>query len=502
MAPSAVGTATVTPRPKARKSLEPWIRDSVEYYDHQIVGIRWMARRRNFLCADDMGLGKSVQALTVFAMDVFTGKGETALVVCPVSLKGNWSDEIQKFSTFPHIVLGVEEDPNKPGRMKKLDKTGRTRQLLEFMGLQGPKILICNYEQVASHLQLLVRMDFHMRIFDEAHYLQNWKAKRTEACMAVPATRTGLLTGTPMLGQVDGLWPLLNMIDRRHFPNRWTFVNRYAVFGGYEGKSIVGIKNEKELQTKMEPLMIRRLKEEVLDLQEPRVIPRRVDLSPEQEKLYMQLAEDDELTMVDFDDPVEVNNALTKFLRYKQICATTATVLGLDNDSSYKLDLAVEDALGLVRADEKVVTFTQFRPAIECLKRRLVKVGIPVWELHGDVPAVDRQDLVKTWGSSRYHGVLVCQIQVAGVGLNMTQSRNCQFIDKSFTPGINDQAVDRLNRIGQDSTQPVDVYEYIVRGTVEQRVEAILRQKRRVQEIIEVEDYKRQLLTLLMNKGP
>lgn len=461
-----------------------------------------MARRRNFLCADDMGLGKSLQAMTVFAIDVVRDMGDSMIVVCPVSLKGNWSDELMKFTRFPHIVLGVEADPKRPGRLRKLDKTARMGQLLDFLGMQGPKVLIVNYEQVIGHFDILSKMKFHIRVFDEAHYMQNHKAKRTEACMDIKATRTGLLTGTPMLNQVNGLWPLLNMMDERLFGNYWTFVNRYAVYGGYEGKTIIGLKNEKELQTKLEPFMIRRLKEEVLDLKEPRIIPRRVDLHPEQQKLYDQLLEDEELTLPDYEDPVAVDNALTKFLRHKQICATTACLLGIEEDHSYKLDLAVEDGLALANDNQKVVTFTQFRPVIEAYKRRLMKAKVPVWELHGDVPTHERQEVVKAWGASRGAGFLIAQLTVGGVGLNMTAARNCQFIDKSFTPGINDQCVDRLNRIGQDSTQPVDVYEYIVRGTVEQRVEEILRQKRRVQQIIEVDDYKRTLLQLLVNKGP
>src|SRR4051812_33771016 len=97
--------ASVAVMPKPRKSLEPWILDSVEYYPHQIDGIRELARRKSFLLADDMGLGKSLQALTVFAIDVVRGWAETCLVVAPVTLKANWADELEKFTRFPHVIL-------------------------------------------------------------------------------------------------------------------------------------------------------------------------------------------------------------------------------------------------------------------------------------------------------------------------------------------------------------------------------------------------------------
>lgn len=480
-----------------RKSLMPWVYDSVDYYEHQLVGIRWMARRRNFLCADDMGLGKSLQAMTVFAIDVVRGKGDTAIVVCPVSLKGNWTDEFQKFTAFPHVVLGVEDDPKRPGKLRKVSPKGREAQLLQFAAIEGPKVLIANYEQIKAHMSLINSMKWHMRIFDEAHFLQNRKAVRTQACMKIKATRTALLTGTPMRGQVDGLWTLLNMIAPERFNNFWSFVNRYAVFGGYEGKSIIGIKNERELKAILDEVMIRRLKTQVTDLKEPRIIPRMVDLHPEQQKLYDELSELDQLTVGG--ETTEVNNALTRFLRHNQICATTATVLGIENDHSYKLDLAVDDAVGLVKSGEKLVAFTQFRGAIEAYRRRLSSMGIPVWELHGDVPSHDRQGVVHEWSAGKT-GVLICQIRVAGYGLNMTAAKTCQFIDKSFSPGDNQQCIDRINRIGQDTTQPVDVLEYVARATAEARVAAILRQKKKVQSIIEVEDFKRKLLDLLMNK--
>src|SRR5690348_7075997 len=83
--------------PPSRGSLEPWIKDEVIYYPHQIEGIRQLAVRRSFILADDMGLGKSIQALTVFGIDVFRRWAETAIVIAPVTLKGNWADEIEKF---------------------------------------------------------------------------------------------------------------------------------------------------------------------------------------------------------------------------------------------------------------------------------------------------------------------------------------------------------------------------------------------------------------------
>jgi SNF2 family DNA or RNA helicase len=468
-----------------RKSLEPYVKDSVQYYPHQIDGIRELAGRRSFLLADDMGLGKSLQALTVFAIDVVRGWASTCLVVAPVTLKGNWQDEIEKFTRFPCVVL--EGTPAK-----------RNEQLMEFSEILGPKILIVNYEQVVSHRVFLDGLAFDVAIFDEAHYLKNPKAKRTQAALSVYSRRSFMLTGTPMLNHVDELWSILHRIDPQGFPRYWSFVGRYAVFGGYKDKQIVGVKNEKELTERLQNVMLRRLKKDVLDLPEVQIIERRIDLTKEQRKLYDEVINELRLPRVDQAEPDDIENALTKFLRLKQICGTTYSFSGVDHSS--KLDQAVADDIELLENGEKIVVFTQFRDVQECYTRRLAATGAPIWTLNGSVPQVDRQPTVKEWSLSKEPGVIVCMLQVAGVGLNMTAARHGSFLDKLFVPGLNKQAIDRLHRIGQDSSQPVQIREYICRNTIENRVNQILQVKSKLfGEIVESDpDWKRKLYAAIM----
>lgn len=448
-----------------RKSLEPWIRDEVEYYQHQVDGIRTLIRRKSFLLADDMGLGKSLQALTVFAADVKMGWCSTCIIISPVTLKGNWADEIEKFSRFPYVVL--EGTPAK-----------RRQQLADFKAIDGPKILIVNYEQVVAHLDDLDAFRFDVAIFDEAHYLKNPKAKRTKASLDLYSRRSFLLTGTPMLNHVNELWSILHRIDPDAYPKYWTFLNRYAVFGGFKDKQIIGVKNERELTDRLQGVMLRRMKSEVLDLPDVQYIERKIDLTSEQKKLYDEVVNEMRLPRADQATPDDIENALTKFLRLKQICGTTLPFTGEDHSS--KLDLAYEDDLEIVANGNRVVVFTQFRDVQAAYVQRLAKSGMPVFELHGDVPIPDRVPIVKQWGQTRDPGIIVCMLQVASVGLNMVQARHGSFLDKLFVPGLNKQAVDRLHRIGQDETQPVQIREYIVRGTIEARVNQILRTKSRL----------------------
>lgn len=459
-----------------RKSLEPFLRDSVEYYKHQVTGVRQMVPMDSFLLADDMGLGKSLQALTVFCIDVKLGKGDTCIIVCPVSLRENWAEEIEKFTRIPYTLLGQVDDPKKPGQLKTVGPKAREAQLHNFMLQNGPRILICNYEQIAPHQGLFNTFRFRMGIFDEAHMIKNHKAKRTQAALGLRSERSAMLTGTPMLNQVDELWTLLHRINPRKFPKYWTFVNRYCVFGGYENRQIIGVKNEAELKKLLGEVMIRRLKKNVLSMDEPTYIRHMVGLSPEQRKLYDQIEDELFLTDPNTGEPMDVENALTKFLRLKQICNTPYSIDPGFPDSSLKLDRVTEVAQELADKNDKFILFSQFRGTIEAQVNRLhrAKTG-PVFQLHGDIPKTMRQPTVAEWSRVKGGATIICQTAVAGVGLNMVAASDVGFIDKLFVPGLNKQAVDRAHRIGQEN--PVMVHEFLTKGTVESRIESILKAK-------------------------
>lgn len=468
-----------------RKSLEPFIKDEIIYKDYQIEGIRQLARWKSFILGDDMGLGKSLQSLTVFGMDVIRGWAETLLIVAPVTLKGNWEDEVEKFTRFPSVTLS---GPPKT----------RAQQLDDFAKIVGPKILIVNYEQVIPHEKELDAFMFDAIVFDEAHYLKNPKAKRTKACQGVYSRRSFLLTGTPMLNHVNELWSLLHRVDPAGYPNYYSFISRYCVFGGWKDKQIIGVKNELELTERLQAVMLRRLSKDVLDLEEPQFIERRVDLHPEQAKLYNEVLNDLKLQRAGEPEPDDIENALTKFLRLKQICGTTHSFT--EKDDSSKLDLAIEDALEILGNGHKLIVFTQFRDIIACYAERMKAHGYAVYQLHGDVKQADRQPIVATWSQQKEPAVIVCMIQVAGVGLNMVAARHMQFIDKLFVPGLNMQAVKRAHRIGQDAKEPVQVFEYICRNTIENRVQQILKTKSNLfGQIVETDpDWKKKLYKALM----
>ena len=461
-----------------------FIHDDTEFYPHQVEGIRTLARRSSFLLADEPGLGKSLQALTVFAIDVQRGVASRMLIICPATLKSNWMEEIAKHTDFRAMVLD-----NGP-------KAAQAKSLGNFIA-GDYHILIVNYEQVPAFWKELNALNFDMVVYDEAQNIKNKKSKRTKACHALYAPRHALLTGTPIMNNVGDLWSLLYRIDPVAFPNYYAFVNRYAVFGGYQGKAIVGVKNERELKAKLDDYMLRRRKTDVLDLPEKQRIVVPVDLHPEQTKLYRQIKVEMKLVLPQEPDPIDVQNALDRMVKLKQVCGTTATMPGYE-DHSYKLDRAEELVEELAENGHHMVIFTQFREVLAAFQHRLESLGAPLFILNGDVPMEQRAGIVRAWSEYPRPAVLLSMLQVGGVGLNMTKARHLIFLDKDWTPAINEQAEDRIHRIGASKTQPVQIIELICRKTVESRVEQILRQKQKVFDaVVNDSDFKRKLIAAL-----
>lgn len=477
-----------------RKSLEPWLKDEIIFRGYQVDGVRFMMRRPHALQCDEMGLGKSLQAIANFAGDVKMGWGETLIVVAPVTLKANWANEFRKFTTIPYIVLGEDVAPS--GKRRKLTQSERDVQIVEFAAvLKGPRALIVNYEQVVMHLDILNAVGFHMAVFDEAHYLGNHESQRTVACLALKAKRKIPMTGTPVTKNVNNLWALLKM-THPGTPGYFTFMNRHAVYGGFHKKEIVGLKRKEELHEVLGGLMIRRLQKDVLDLKEPNIIQRYVELTSEQRKLYDEVEREMQMTVDPNEDPEEYDNHLFKNLRLRQVCGTTFDFTG--EDHSNKLSMAVNDTLELIENGHRLVVFSQFRGMIDRYLARLnaADPSIPTWQLHGDIDPADRFDIVDKWGASEKPGVVVCAIQVTAFGLNMVAGRHGMFLDKTVIPAVNRQAIARLNRLGQDETQSVTIIEYITEATVEERVEEICSLKDdRAEELIEeaAKDWKSRL---------
>ena len=447
-----------TAAPVQRKSLTK-IHDETEFYQHQVEGVRQMARMSSVILADDMGLGKSLQALTTAAIDFERGWAAHILIIAPTFLKWNWLEEIAKHTSYVAEVYH--------GTPKQ-----REKQREDFKS----EILIVGYEQFANDQEFLRKMPWDILICDEAHAIKERTSKRTRAVHSLAVPRVFLLTGSPVLNRPNELWSLLHRCDQVRFKSYWTFVNRYCVFGGYKNKQIIGTKNKQELKGILAEYMIRRLKSDVLDLPDKQYVQINVELHPNQKKVYDEIETTMALAIPDQPDPMEIENILTKMLKLKQVACTPAAV-GFADDS-FKLDKAMEMLDEFVKGDhpEHIVMFTQFRGVMEAMRLRCDEANIPLYQLHGDVKQQDRIEITKRWADGE-PAVLMVMLQMS-TGMNLTKAKKAIFLDKLYVPKLNEQAEDRIHRIGADTSQPVQIFSLIARGTVEERIEKILSKKR------------------------
>lgn len=461
-----------------RKNLR-MIHDETDFFEHQVTGVRWGVRKPSFGLTDEMGLGKSLTALTVAAVDFERGQADKILCVVPANLRYNWLEEIERHTNYSAVVA--------------IGTPSYRLALYEGFATSGHDILIVSYETLVNDKESINQIRWPITIVDEGHYIKSPQSKRSQAVRKLNRRRGFILTGSPLLNRPDELWALLNFMDPHRFNNRWQFRNRFCVMGGFKNKEIIGVKNKGELRGIIDEYMLRRLKKDCLDLPDKQIIRLKVEMHPDQEKWYRKMESELILEIPNEPDPLEAENVLTKFLRLKQISGTPAC-FGLP-DVSYKLDKVVEMCQEFTEDEDDpapVVVWTQFRGVLAAIQARLDAVGVPTFALHGDVKTQDRMEIINKWSRTKgtaAPGVLCAMLQIGREGLNLVAANKAIFIDSLYVPKLNEQAEDRIHRIGASTTQPVQIYYLITRNSVEERIEQILRSKRKLfNELIEAAD--------------
>lgn len=436
---------------------------------HQQEALPFISARRAYIEGDPMGAGKTRLTIWDFAQIRKRNPNARCLIVAKKDnlgwhrepdLRQNWSIEWPKWSTFDFEVA-----------------TGTAKQREKAIEAKAPVTMIA-YDNIWRNITDLNAVGYDFVAYDEAHKLKNRKSQRTQAAFMLRATKRAFLTGSPLLNNVDELWPLLFMCDPPRFPSYWSFVNRYAVFGGYQDKQIIGVQREAELRAILREYMIRRPVEVISKSLPPMTVQRRYcDLEPTvQRPLYNRIK--DELELEWADKPLEdIGNPMVRTLRLRQAIATPAH-FGLP-DKSGKLDEAM-DILDEIGSDRKVVIVTNHIPAVGAMCRRMDEAGIRYVRFTGH-----ESDAVRTAGKANFQNrpisdggprVLIATYPVVTEGHNLYAASVAIKLDKLYVPALDDQFNKRLHRPGQEN--PVTIIEIHCRHSVEQRIERILSTKR------------------------
>jgi len=437
--------------------------------EHQKEAIKSLVENKKFILADDMGLGKTTSTI-IAALETGAKK---VLIICPASLKINWQREIENYSNKPTSII-----------------EGKKWEDGDFIIINYDIIKNFHDEKKKSD-SVLLKTKFDLVIIDEAHYIQNKQAQRTKLIndFVSNVDRLWLLTGTPITSRPINYFNLLNLIECPVAKNWMAYVKRYC--NGFQFQAgrrkiwnVSGASNLEELRDRTAPLVLRRLKENVLDLPDKIITPVYLRLkSKEYESLmgeyydwYDKNGESDSLTL-----------QFTKLTKVRQVIAEE------------KVASTIEICENIVEQGKKVIVFTNFTKTLEMILEHFGKKAV---RLDGQMSQKERQMSVDRFQNEEDVMVFVGNIKAAGVGITLTAGEAVVMNDLSFLPSDHSQAEDRSYRYGQKNN--VLVYYPIFDNTVEGIIYDILKKKKDIFETVMGDkvdngDYVQEILELINN---
>jgi hypothetical protein len=423
--------------------------------------------------ADDMGLGKTVQLLALLTDERAEGPAPgPTLLVCPVSLVGNWRREAARFA--PGLRVHVQHGPDRPGG----------NALARLVG--ACDLVVTTYGVVARDDEL-ASLPWHRVVCDEAQALKNHTTRQARAVRALPAATRIALTGTPVENNLGELWSVMEFANPGLLGSAQDFqravadpVEAAAAADGGEGP--VQGAGADLVRRLTGPFVLRRLKTDrsiIADLPEKQEMRTWCTLTPEQASLYKAVVDEMSRRMAEADEKERKGLVLATMSRLKQICNHPAQFLG-DGSAlsgrSGKLD-RLESVLGEAVAEgDKALCFTQYARFGERLAPYLgSRLGVPVLWLHGGTPRAERERMTERFQSASGPMVFLLSLKAAGTGLNLTAANHVVHVDRWWNPAVENQATDRAFRIGQ--RRDVQVRKMVCVGTVEERVDEMIERK-------------------------
>lgn len=438
----------------------------------QEAAVAYALNARQCFLAEEMGLGKTVEALaTLKAADAFP-----AVVVCPASLKYNWLRETQKWL---------------PG-VKAVVLNGKTPARSEVAGFD---VVILNYDILGKWLEILKALHPKAVVLDESHYIKNHKAKRTEAAQELckGAEYRIFLTGTPILNRPQELLSQLSAMGKLNdLGGFWHFAKRYCqAFKGRWGWDFSGSAHLDELNVKMRATCyVRHEKKDVLtELPEKTrtTIPIEIDNRAEYEEAeadvieyagYLAAQDKAFQNSIKHLDKKERQEAVTRRMQdasYKAQKAEQLVKIEVLKQVTAKGKMAaIKDWIeSFVDSGEKLVVFGWHKTVVDAIAD-LCKCK----QITGDTSAEARQKAVDEFQNDPEVKVIACNIQAGGVGLTLTAASNVAFLEFGWNPGTMDQAEDRVHRIGQ--TYPVNIWNLAGINTIDEDIIGLIESKRSV----------------------
>lgn len=447
---------------------------------YQVRGYSWLAFLRRWglgaCLADDMGLGKTVQTLALIQHD-WEANGpdrRPVLLVCPTSVVDNWRKEAARFT--PALPVMVHH-----GLGRRKDKTFER-------AAESQAIVISSYALLHRDIELFRAVDWAGVVLDEAQNIKNPETKQARAARAVRAGYRVALTGTPVENHIGELRSIMEFLNPGLLGKQADFKREFFVPIQAERDTAA----TERLRRITGPFILRRVKTDrsiitdLPDKQETRVFCR---LTREQASLYAAVLKETEEALEEAEGIGRKGLILATLSKLKQVCNHPAQFLG-DNSPisgrSGKLARLTELLEEVLEAGDKALVFTQFAEMGEILRRHLREAfGREVLFLHGGVPRKRRDEMVERFqGTDAAEGppIFVLSLKAGGTGLNLTAANHVFHFDRWWNPAVEDQATDRVFRIGQ--RRGVMVHKFVCAGTLEERIDEMIERKREVAETV------------------
>ena len=439
----------------------PELRATLRHY--QETGVKWLRLVTELglggCLADDMGLGKTIQVLALLLLLKKRNAGPSVLVL-PSSLLANWKLEIERFAPSLRTLF----------LHPAFEGDSEERQDLDHID-----IVLTSYGMLARRTWL-EEVDWMLVVLDEAQAIKNPGAKQTRMVKRLNARARIALTGTPVENRLSDLWSLFDFLC----PGLLGTSARFKEFA----KALAELPGERyaPLRNLVRPYILRRLKTDrtvISDLPDKTEVPAYCGLTKYQAALYSKIVDELSKSIRDSEGMDRRGLILATLMKLKQVCNHPSHFRGDGQwkpEESGKFARLAEIAEEIASRQDRVLVFTQFREMTEPLAAFLAGVfGRSGLVLHGQTPVKDRQRLVQAFQEEGGPPFFVLSLKAGGTGLNLTAASHVVHFDRWWNPAVENQATDRAFRIGQKKN--VLVHSFVCRGTVEERIDEMIRAK-------------------------
>ncbi|MDR4508675.1 MAG: DEAD/DEAH box helicase [Candidatus Brocadiaceae bacterium] len=446
-----------------------------ELRNYQQKGYDWLwflhMNEFNGILADEMGLGKTHQAMMMVLSALQTDPSIPNLIICPTSVLDHWES---KFQTYAPTV-------------KLARFYGKERKEL-FSGAL-PSIVLTTYSILSRDLEELCNVQWNYVVLDEAQKIKNHKTQMSKAVRRLRARRRLALTGTPLENRLMELWSIFDFLLPGYLGTMIDFRKQYE-------NPIVKFQDTRKKETLkkiIHPFKLRRLKKDVLTELPPKIEEKRYcNLLPAQIALYKDMIHEQGSKLImklrDESQPVEYMHIFALLTKLKQLCDHPKLVMngrGLKKATSGKFELfkgIMEEAIG---SEEKIVVFSQYLQMLDIIGSWLQDIGVGYESLRGNTK--NRGKVIERFQKDSNCSVFLCSLLAGGLGIDLTAASVVIHYDRWWNAAREDQATDRVHRIGQ--TGGVQVFKLITRGTLEEKIDTMITTKARLMDsVIESDD--------------